>query len=443
MTTMATNNEDAPANNKSDDEREQFIALLHANIAPSVDFTTLTKLNLPNCGLSSLPACMPSVLPNLSILFMPNNQFEELPAILGSCLQLQMVSFKNNGMRSIHPDALQSQLRWLILTGNAIHQIPDTIGRCRRLQKWMLSGNQLTQLPEAVQQLDNLELIRLACNRLQEPPMHLLGLKNLRWAAVSNNPFITHYIQQRNNNNSNNEPALSVLQNAADLDNEDWPVLGQGAGGVTRKATYDGKDVAVKTYAGELTSDGSPLDEKIISRTAFHVCQQHPCLIQLLGETNNGALVMEFLDGYTALAGPPSMQTCSRDVYDASTKLTTAQVRTLLVGLSQVLEKLHANGICHGDFYAHNILIRLSADGIDVKLSDFGAAFFYDAASQYGSLVQRCEVRAFGVLIEEVVALASDGASPTLDKLKAVAATAAGTDAFTFAQIRASIEERA
>uniref|UniRef100_A0A7R9WVZ8 Leucine-rich repeat-containing protein 51 n=1 Tax=Craspedostauros australis TaxID=1486917 RepID=A0A7R9WVZ8_9STRA len=168
MTTMATNNEDAPANNKSDDEREQFIALLHANIAPSVDFTTLTKLNLPNCGLSSLPACMPSVLPNLSILFMPNNQFEELPAILGSCLQLQMVSFKNNGMRSIHPDALQSQLRWLILTGNAIHQIPDTIGRCRRLQKWMLSGNQLTQLPEAVQQLDNLELIRLACNRLQE-----------------------------------------------------------------------------------------------------------------------------------------------------------------------------------------------------------------------------------------------------------------------------------
>ena len=79
-----------------------------------------------------------------------------------------MVSFKENGMTSIHPDALQPQLRWLILTGNSIAEIPETIGRCGKLQKLMLSGNSLNSLPKSMDQLGNLELVRLACNNLQE-----------------------------------------------------------------------------------------------------------------------------------------------------------------------------------------------------------------------------------------------------------------------------------
>ena len=79
-----------------------------------------------------------------------------------------MISFKENGMKTIHPEALQPQLRWLILTGNSICQIPETIGRCHKLQKLMLSGNQLTALPNSIDKLTNLELIRLACNQLIE-----------------------------------------------------------------------------------------------------------------------------------------------------------------------------------------------------------------------------------------------------------------------------------
>lgn len=71
-------------------------------------------------------------------------------------------------MKRIHPDALQPQLRWLILTGNAIAELPETIGRCEKLQKLMLSGNKLSSLPESVENLGNLELIRLACNELKE-----------------------------------------------------------------------------------------------------------------------------------------------------------------------------------------------------------------------------------------------------------------------------------
>ena len=139
-----------------------------SGLSEAIDFSTLTQLNLPNCNLSSLPSELPELVPNLSILFCPNNRFEELPDVVGQCPNLQMVSFKENGMKGIHRDALQPQLRWLILTGNSIETIPETIGRCTKLQKLMLSGNSLKVLPDSIQHLTNLELIRLACNDLQE-----------------------------------------------------------------------------------------------------------------------------------------------------------------------------------------------------------------------------------------------------------------------------------
>lgn len=71
-------------------------------------------------------------------------------------------------MKRIHPDALQPQLRWLILTGNNITELPETLGRCENLQKLMLSGNELTSLPESINKLRSLELVRLACNQLEE-----------------------------------------------------------------------------------------------------------------------------------------------------------------------------------------------------------------------------------------------------------------------------------
>ena len=153
---------------EQDDEEQAKFLLEKSGLSNRADLTALTKLNLPACKLSSLPTNLPDLVPNLSILFCPKNQFKELPAVLGQCPKLQMVSFKDNGMTSIHPEALQPQMRWLILTGNAIKSIPETIGRCKKLQKLMLSGNSLTSLPDSIDQLTNLELIRLACNDLSE-----------------------------------------------------------------------------------------------------------------------------------------------------------------------------------------------------------------------------------------------------------------------------------
>lgn len=154
----------APA---ADDQVEKLLSLRQAPTEP-VDLSALTKLDLPGCHLSSLPCGLPEALPNLSILFLSNNDFVEMPAIIGSCPKLQMVAFKANKLRSIHPDALQSQLRWLILTDNLLETIPDTIGRCTQLQKCMLSGNLLKELPDSIAHCTHLELIRLSSNQLEK-----------------------------------------------------------------------------------------------------------------------------------------------------------------------------------------------------------------------------------------------------------------------------------
>lgn len=366
----------------------------------TVDLSALTKLDLPNLGLTELPSSLPEICPALSILFCPKNKFVEVPAVIGQCKHLQMVSFKEcQTITSIHPEALQPQMRWLILTGNKISKLPDTLGRCTKMQKFMLSGNLLTELPkfEIWQKLQNLELIRLACNQLTEPPIELLeACPSLRWAAFAGNPFLESITSTN---------SLPILDDVV-LDDESWPILGKGAGGVTRKVPWKGRDVAVKTFAGELTSDGSPQDEKAISKL---VCgSDEPSLIELLGETKNGgALVMEFLEGYSGLAGPPSFVTCSRDVYgeDHTTALQKFPLWKIAIDCLRVLAKLHSLGVSHSDFYGHNILIQPQTNS--VKVSDFGAAFSYQNArnDKFGKLCQTVEVRAYKVLVEELYTL--------------------------------------
>lgn len=356
------------------------------------DASSITKLDLSNRNLSTLPNNLPEILPNLSILFLSNNAFAELPAVIGRCKNLQMVAFKNNEMTTIHPDALQAQLRWLILTNNRITEIPIEIGRCQRLQKLMLSGNQIERLPTTMSQCKNLELVRLASNRLVEPPMCLLELPKLAWVGLSDNPFLP------TSTSINEIPRFSALD---DIDYTDSPILGQGAGGITRKVSFGEDDsvVAVKTPSNQMTSDGLPHMERQINSIIAKL--SNASFVPILGQTKTGDLVMEYLEDHRALANPPSMQSCSRDVYGADGLEFIDDTISMMTQLLDALVELHSSGVCHGDFYAHNLLIRR---GHPVRLTDFGAAFCYDREAPYGKLVQATELRAFGILAGEVAA---------------------------------------
>jgi serine/threonine protein kinase len=76
-------------------------------------------------------------------------------------------------------------------------------------------------------------------------------------------------------------------------------------------------------------------------------------------------------------------------------------VRVVTVLLSTLFE-LHRQGVCHGDFYAHNILVNAN-DYSQVRLTDWGAAFQYDRNEPHGRWIESTELRAFAVFLQEIL----------------------------------------
>lgn len=350
---------------------------------------SLQVLNLSGNQLTDLPADLHR-LKHLQILFCSNNPFTRLPEALGLCEQLFFVGFKSCQIVEVSPRALPPRMRSLVLTDNRIESLPEELGQFEHLQKLMMAGNRLTSLPASLASCERLELVRIAANRMRQLPDWLLKMPALAWLAFAGNPLNDAHIE---------EPIRQIPWSQLTLDD----VLGEGASGIIHRGEWlddEGvvQEVAVKLYKGDLTSDGSPLDEM----AACIAAGQHPDLIPLLGQIsghpqNARGLVMELISPrFTTLARPPSLQSCTRDVYNG-TRLSLATVQRMATGIASVCRHLHARGINHGDLYAHNILWTENGECL---LGDFGAAAFYPD-QQAGQTLERIEVRAFGILLGE------------------------------------------
>ncbi|MGY3916996.1 leucine-rich repeat-containing protein kinase family protein [Aeromonas australiensis] len=391
---------------------------------------TLEVLDLTGNQLSALPDELAG-FGKLRIIFCSENRFTELPEVLGRCPALTMVGFKANRIATVSARALPAGLRWLILTDNAIEQLPDELGQCDALQKLMLAGNRLRELPASLANCRNLELLRIAANRIERFPEWLLSLPRLSWLAYSGNPF------------SEGEEARAIDDaHVAPLAWETLALgelLGQGASGVIHRATLgntadevtqasdrgDGSQVAVKLFKGAVTSDGLPRCEMAASLAAG----THPNLIKVIGKVTDHpsgipALVMELIDpAFANLAGPPSLDSCTRDVYPEGLHLSVPDALAMAHGIASVAGHLHRAGIMHGDLYGHNILFTRGPDTpARALLGDFGAASLYERNSDERSEreravgLERLEVRAFGCLLEELLAHC-DTQDSTLDGL--------------------------
>ncbi len=356
---------------------------------------SLEILDLSGNALSTLPDDLPR-LHKLRIIFCSDNLFTTLPAVLGSCLELSMIGFKANRIRHVPAAALPPKLRWLTLTDNAIEALPDALGQCTRLQKLMLAGNCLSHLPASLAACHQLELVRIAANRFTALPACLLSLPRLSWLAYAGNPCTE-------------AQELAALAGAGTA-NVAWPrlqlaqQLGEGASGVIYRARLDGQDdVAVKVFKGAMTSDGLPRSEMAACVSAG----AHAGLIAILGTLDAHpqqapGLVMPLIDvAFRNLAGPPSLDSCTRDVYADDLSFSRQQVLAIAHGIASAVRQLHARGIVHGDLYAHNIL-HAPAGGC--LLGDFGAASMFVPGAPEAPLLQGIEARAFGVLLGELSA---------------------------------------
>lgn len=376
---------------------------------------SLEILDLTGNHLSALPPGF-GLLKNLKIAFFSDNLFTELPAVLSECPQLSMVGFKANKIAVVPSEALGPQLRWLILTDNCIETLPASIGNCRRLQKCMLAGNRLQYLPSEMAACTNLELLRISANNIKTLPQWLYQLPRLSWLAIAGNPCCT---------TAGKAAALPAIQ-WQDL--KLTAQLGEGASGWVSHALWTsgqpdkltegynanagtvtddnmplGKEVAVKLFKGQVTSDGVPDEEMRIAATAG----QHPHLVQVLGsitghpESRQG-LVFELIPASCRLlGGPPSFDSCTRDTFPEHTIFPLRKVLVVAKAIASAAAHLHASHIMHGDLYCHNTLVN--EEGM-VLLTDYGAACFYPLENtEIAAALQRLEVRAFGCLLDDLL----------------------------------------
>lgn len=363
---------------------------------------TLEILDLSGNALSELPAEL-AQLKKLKIIFCSDNVFLELPDVLGDCHELTMIGFKANKINKVSAKALPNKLRWLILTDNEIQHLPDEIGNCTQLQKLMLAGNKLTDLPNSLSNCNKLELLRIAANQFKALPIWLLSLPRLSWLAFSGNPFTSDLENATLN--------LSPIETISWHDIEVHKLIGEGASGHIHQAINNKSEkkypIAVKLFKGSVTSDGYPESEMAASIAVG----KHPNLIHVFGKISNhprgnSGVAMELIDSsFASLASPPSLDSCTRDLYDLNSTYSLEQILSIAYGVASAARHIHSLGIMHGDLYGHNIL---HCENHKVLIGDFGAASFYPKSDDIlASGLERIEVRAFGCLIEELIDLAS------------------------------------
>ena len=354
---------------------------------------TLEVLDLTNNNLSSLPDDFDR-FKKLKRVFLSNNQFTHVPKILAKLPVLSMIAMRNNKIKIFEEDSLPLSTRWLILTDNELTSLPKSIGNLKLLQKFMLSGNKLSSLPKAISKCENLELLRIAANNFTSFPKSLLSLPKLSWLAYGGNPFCKKH--------PNSKIKLQTVNwNELEIKN----LLGEGASGNIYKAIYKNNEVAIKVFKGEITSDGLPQEEMDINISMG----VHENLIDVLAQVSNhpekkDVLMLELIPSkFFNLGMPPSLDSCTRDVYACDLKLPIEGIVKILKAMANACVHMHKRGIMHGDFYAHNILIDKDFNTI---LGDFGGASYYENEDlEIANGLEQLEVRAFGCLIEDLLNL--------------------------------------
>jgi len=359
-----------------------------------------------------MTAAHPTASPAPSPAPTPHDTLARLRA--GRLAGATRLDLRGCGLQALPPEvlALADTLEVLDLSGNALHTLPDSLLRCTRLQKLMLAGNRLNRLPTGLAALQRLQLLRLSANQFETAaaalPDELLALPRLAWLAHAGNPFSQAHERAAEAGNALPDIPWQALQLAG--------LLGEGASGQIHAAHWQRngvalQPVAVKLFKGDVNSDGLPRSEM----AACIAAGSHQHLVgvegRLIGhpEGRQGLVLPRIAPHYQALAGPPSMASCSRDVYPTGLRLPAAQAVAIARGTTAALAHLHRQGLMHGDLYAHNLLVDGQGDSL---LSDFGAASFLPVDDpQRSAALQALDRRALAVLVDELAQYCDDPAA--------------------------------
>lgn len=364
-------------------------------------FTQLKTLDLSHNLLHSLPDDFGSRLPNLEILFLSNNAFAgplQLQKALGNMPKLRVLALRENKITQVPDGVLPSSIEWLILTSNGLSSLGSLPPALRKL---MLSNNKLTHLPKGWDSLKKIELLRLANNNIPMSELERIpaALPSVRWLAASDNPAPAEFTKLPGVKEYVLPDSDAVhLQEAV----KRGRFLGEGSAGKSFLITFNKEFVIYKQFKALLSSDGRIESE--IALAAFVAPKgakvSVPQLQQIRGITLNPLGVIyshpESRHHFQALGKPPSMASCTRDVYPSDRRFAPAVAARVLADVAEGLRVLHEHKVVHGDVYAHNIQYD-PATG-EAMLIDLGAGWRYESDA-----VAAVDVRAYHVLMDELL----------------------------------------
>jgi len=358
--------------------------------------TNIRKLDVSNNPLVTLP---PELIhcTNLDILFASScPSMTSLPKVLGKMHSITRLGWRSGSLTEIDPDGLPPNLVHLILTDNQIAELDDVriLQKMQKVRKLMLSHNRLSSFGKdgGVEMLQNLELLRLGGNLLNGIPDALWELPKLTWLTISGNP-VTNAFKSKMTAKVPSIKMSDVKPTGKDL--------GEGASGKVELYEWQNKQVAVKLIHG-VTSDGNAEDElAIYSAVGSSGIQNRVvgCLALLDDDARKGVVMEALPPNLDDFALPPTIIEVTEDRWDTSSSAFSASfVRNALHDSIKALAFLHNAGVSHGDFYAHNMKVDRKTGR--VYLLDFGASYF---KGDYAIQAEKLEVRAFGVLVNELI----------------------------------------
>ncbi|MEW5307927.1 MAG: hypothetical protein WDW36_010295 [Sanguina aurantia] len=350
----------------------------------------LTSLDLSGNTLTTLPTtiCELTALVKLNLM---DNRLQQLPADIGALTGIRILGLKGNALTHL-PDSFTrlASLQQLFLTGNRLEELPAGFSALSSLVKMQASFNALPRLPGALLHLPALEMLRLAvCNIAAMPSAAVLMAPGvwprMAWFSLAGNPVCEAAAARLCM-----LPDIAAITLAA-VAVEEGGRLGAGASGEVCRATWRGQTIALKRFHGALSPDGATQDEVRISASL-----DHPRITRVLAvAADEGAMLLRLVPGQP-LADRPTQEVLLRCRWPADRLFSAHAALVIAHDLASALRYMHAAGVCHGDVYAHNVL--LDAAGGHATLCDMGASFLYDRRTQ--PFWEAMEVRAFGLLLQ-------------------------------------------
>ncbi|KMZ73773.1 Leucine rich repeat protein [Zostera marina] len=156
---------------------------------PSLNLSLITKLDLSNNNLKTIPESLTARLLNLLELDVHSNQLTSLPNSIGCLSKLQVLNVSANLLKILPKSVDDCKcLEELNANFNRLETISKTMGyELSNLQKLSLNSNKLSFLPQSISHITTLRILDVHLNALQSLPEGLESLIHLKILNISQN----------------------------------------------------------------------------------------------------------------------------------------------------------------------------------------------------------------------------------------------------------------